>query len=107
MTIPENRADHVSLTINAERLWRDLMLLGEIGRGEDGGVTRTSFDAGDMEGRSFLINLLEREGLQPQMDAAGNIFGQITGTELNLPILLIGSHIDSVRAGAHCGLHDR
>jgi allantoate deiminase len=86
-------------SINGNRLWNDLMQLGEIGRGADGGVTRTSLDEGDIAGRKFLLQLLEQSGLKPRMDAAGNIYGEVEGSEPHLPKIVIGSHIDTVRSG--------
>ncbi|WP_047150823.1 Zn-dependent hydrolase [Aneurinibacillus tyrosinisolvens] len=89
----------MKFNIKSERLWNDMMEFGQIGRGEDGGVTRTSFDEADMEARGLFLKLLEKSGLNPGMDAAGNIFGEITGEDPELPVLLIGSHLDTVRSG--------
>ncbi|WP_051590941.1 Zn-dependent hydrolase [Bacillus sp. UNC438CL73TsuS30] len=83
----------------ADRLWNDLMTLGKIGAGKDDGVTRTSFDSEDIKARKFLLQLLKDADLDPYMDAAGNIFGQIHGKNPDFPAILIGSHIDTVRSG--------
>src|SRR5260370_13376127 len=43
---------------------------------------------------------MKQAGLAVRIDAAGNIFGQRAGSE-KLPILLFGSHIDSVMHGGN------
>jgi N-carbamoyl-L-amino-acid hydrolase len=40
-------------------------------------------------------------GLQPRVDAAGNIFGRRAGNDGALPPILLGSHIDSVPNGGN------
>jgi N-carbamoyl-L-amino-acid hydrolase len=40
-------------------------------------------------------------GLEPRVDAAGNIFGRRAGTDGALPPILFGSHIDSVPNGGN------
>nr|WP_263327336.1 Zn-dependent hydrolase [Neobacillus sp. Marseille-Q6967] len=95
----KSRSKKSEFSINGKRLWDDLMILGEIGRGEDGGVTRISFDQEDVQARKHLLHLLEEADLQPYMDEAGNIFGTIPGKNPDLPEVLIGSHIDTVKSG--------
>ena len=87
------------MIINGKRLWDDIMSLGKVGAEKNGGVTRTSFDPQDIEARKYLLRLLEKEQLNPYMDEAGNIFGQLIGENPELPAILIGSHIDTVKSG--------
>ncbi|MBT2728429.1 M20 family metallo-hydrolase [Bacillus sp. ISL-75] len=94
-----NFMESLNLTIDGNRLWNQLMALGKIGEGDNGGVTRTSFDQDDIEVRKFFLKLLEQADLSPYMDAAGNIFGQIIGKNPELPAILIGSHLDTVNSG--------
>jgi allantoate deiminase len=94
-----NFMESLNLTIDGNRLWNQLMALGKIGEGDNGGVNRTSFDQNDIEARKFFLKLLEQADLSPYMDAAGNIFGQILGKNPDLPAILIGSHLDTVNSG--------
>ncbi|PGY09168.1 Zn-dependent hydrolase [Bacillus sp. AFS031507] len=94
-----NFMESLNLTIDGNRLWNQLMALGKIGEGDNGGVNRTSFDQNDIEARKFFLKLLEQADLSPYMDAAGNIFGQILGKNPELPAILIGSHLDTVNSG--------
>ncbi len=91
--------ESLNLTIDQNRLWNQLMALGKIGEGDNGGVTRNSFDQKDIEARKWFLKLLEQADLSPYMDAAGNIFGQIIGKNPELPAILIGSHLDTVNSG--------
>src|SRR5262245_40368947 len=82
-----------------QRLWATLETLSEFGRpagaGFEGGVTRLGFSETDFAARTWLMQRMREAGLTVRVDAAGNIFGRRPGSE-NLPVLLFGSHIDSV-----------
>jgi len=86
--------------VNAERLRQSLEKLSEFGRNPDGGVTRLGFSEADMAAREYVMGLMRAAGLIVRVDPAGNIFGHREGTE-KLPVLLFGSHIDSVLHGGN------
>ncbi len=86
--------------IQPERLWATLQKLGEFGKNPEGGVSRVGFTDADLAGRAYIMGLMREVGLAVRVDAAGNIFGRRAGTE-NLPMLLFGSHIDSVPHGGN------
>jgi len=86
--------------INSQRLQGTLEKLSEFGRNPDGGVTRIGYSETDMAAREYVIGLMKSAGLDVRIDAAGNIFGHRSGAE-KLPILLFGSHIDSVKHGGN------
>ena len=90
--------------VNEQRLWATLERLSEFGRpagaGFDGGVTRVGFSEADLAARTWLMQLMREAGLTVRVDPAGNIFGRRPGNE-NLPVLLFGSHIDSVPNGGN------
>ena len=86
--------------INAERLQANLEKLSEFGRNPEGGVTRLGFSQTEMDARAYVMGLMKEAGLQVRVDAAGNIFGRRAGSA-HLPILLFGSHIDSVPHGGN------
>jgi beta-ureidopropionase / N-carbamoyl-L-amino-acid hydrolase len=75
--------------------------LSRFGANEDGGVDRVAFSAADMAARGWLVKEMEGLGLAVRVDAAGNIIGRREGTEPELPILMTGSHIDSVPGGGN------
>ena len=86
--------------IQPDRLRGTLEKLSEFGRNADGGVTRLGFSDADMAARQWLMGLMRDAGLAVRVDPAGNIFGHRDGRE-NLPVLLFGSHIDSVPHGGN------
>lgn len=95
-----NQRPGVSRHIDAQRLRQTLEKLSEFGRNPDGGVTRLAFSEADMAAREYAMNLMRAAGLTVRVDPAGNIFGRREGVE-KLPVLLFGSHIDSVLHGGN------
>jgi N-carbamoyl-L-amino-acid hydrolase len=86
--------------VNSQRLQSTLEKLSEFGRNPDGGVTRLGFSEADLAAREYVSGLMKQVGLQVHVDPAGNLFGLRVGSE-KLPILLFGSHIDSVLHGGN------
>ncbi|MGM8212914.1 Zn-dependent hydrolase [Virgibacillus sp. W0430] len=87
------------IKINKERLWNSINELGDIGSMGEQGVTRLSLTKEDMEARSYIIDLMETAGLQVRIDAIGNIIGKIEGKDPTAPVVMTGSHIDTVFNG--------
>jgi beta-ureidopropionase / N-carbamoyl-L-amino-acid hydrolase len=86
--------------VKQERLWATLQKLGEFGKNPEGGVSRVGFTEADLAGRAYAMGLMREAGLEVRVDPAGNIFGRRAGVE-KLPVLLFGSHIDSVPHGGN------
>ncbi|MCU1242276.1 MAG: amidase, hydantoinase/carbamoylase family [Candidatus Acidoferrum typicum] len=86
--------------INLQRLQGTLEKLSEFGRNPEGGVTRLAYSETELPAREYVIGLMKQAGLEVRTDAAANIFGRRAGSE-NLPVLLFGSHIDSVLKGGN------
>lgn len=91
--------------VNQARLRVMLEKLSQYGRpaevGFAGGVTRLGFSEEDLAARAYIIGMMKDAGLEVRIDPAGNIFGRRAGTDNNLPVLLFGSHIDSVPHGGN------
>jgi N-carbamoyl-L-amino-acid hydrolase len=102
---PRLRAATPGPRVNATRLRADLEALSVFGRPENGtfadGVSRVGYSDADVAGRKFVIDLLRGAGLQPRIDAAGNVLARRPGREDSLPPILFGSHIDSVPQGGN------
>jgi len=86
--------------VNSQRLHAALVSLSEYGRNPDGGVTRLGYSETDLAAREYVIGLMKGAGLSVRIDPAGNIFGHRDGSE-RLPVILFGSHIDSVLHGGN------
>ena len=87
--------------IDGERLWRRISDLGEIGREEGGGVTRLSFTDEERAAKDRVASYMEEAGLSVYEDAVGNLFGRREGLNVQAPVVLIGSHVDSVYNGGN------
>src|SRR5215207_5664731 len=87
--------------IDGGRLWRRLSELGEIGKQEEGGVTRLSFTDEERAAKDRVASYMVEAGLSVREDAAGNLFGRREGKTRDAHVVLIGSHVDSVYNGGN------
>lgn len=87
------------LTINKDRLLRDLNAISRIGLGDHGSVNRLVFSVNELRSRQLLIHLIDQAGLDITIDRIGNIFGRLAMGAAKLPAVLAGSHLDSVVQG--------
>src|SRR5262245_46951251 len=85
----------------AERLEQRIQTLGRFGANPAGGVSRVAFSDADVAGRDYIMSLMRGAGLEVRIDAAGNIIGRRAGTDPALPLIMTGSHIDSVPQGGN------
>lgn len=88
--------------INGQRLLSSLQALGQIGALPGGGVNRLALTDADRAGRDWTVARMRALGMQIEIDAIGNIVATYPGTD-DLPPVMVGSHIDTVRTG---GLFD-
>jgi N-carbamoyl-L-amino-acid hydrolase len=93
-------AGATTLHINAQRLQVSLEKLSEFGRNPDGGVTRLGYSESELAAREYIAGRMKQAGLEVRTDAGGNLFGSRAGNA-KLPVLLFGSHIDSVLKGGN------
>jgi hydantoinase/carbamoylase family amidase len=72
----------------------------QIGQDRSGGVTRLAFSNEDREGRDEFVKILRNEfKLKIRIDYLGNIFARREGLHPDWPVIMTGSHLDSVRNG--------
>jgi N-carbamoyl-L-amino-acid hydrolase len=88
------------LRVNGVRLNSWLTSFDAIGRTPTG-INRVAYSPADLAGRRFTLDLFTQAGLAPRIDAAGNIYGRLGGSDASLTPILIGSHIDSVTDGGN------
>src|ERR1700741_3320798 len=68
-------------------------------------ITRTYLSEQHKQAGEYLIGLMRRAGMSADFDALGNIVGRYEAAEPNAPVVMTGSHQDSVRnAGKYDGL---
>lgn len=85
--------------INAERLLGRLNAFAAIGATPGGGVDRQALTHGDREARALLTALARSRGFSVFQDDMANLFIRMEGRHVDLPPLLIGSHLDSQPSG--------
>ncbi len=86
---------------NADRMEQRIKALSAFGANPEGGVSRVAFSEADLAGRAYITDLMREAGLSVRMDTAGNIIGRRAGGETDLPVIMFGSHIDSVPGGGN------
>jgi len=86
---------------DSDRLQRHLVELAHFGATPEGGVSRVAFSEADVEGRAYVKRLMQAAGLEVRIDPAGNLIGRREGSEPKLPVILVGSHTDSVPHGGN------
>ena len=94
-----------SLTIDIQRLQREIDELALITEAEPPVVTRVLFSEADLRGREFVKKLCREAGLTLRADAVGNIFARWDGANGKLSPVATGSHIDAIpNAGRYDGV---
>jgi N-carbamoyl-L-amino-acid hydrolase len=90
-----------SLRASPERMQSRIDALARFGTNPEGGVSRVGFSEADLAGRAWLKAEMESLGLEVRTDTVGNIIGRRAGSAPGLPVILFGSHIDSVPGGGN------
>ncbi len=87
--------------VNGDRMMEHLTAMAAIGKDPAGGYSRVAYSEADRQGREYVMGLMRAAGLTVSIDAAGNISGRRAGSDPGLPVLVIGSHVDSVPQGGN------
>jgi N-carbamoyl-L-amino-acid hydrolase len=89
----------LGLQINAERFRASFEALAILGATPDGGVHRPAFGEAHLEARRWFLETAKQAGLETRVDGAGNHSGLLRCGPSSAPVLLLGSHLDSVPHG--------
>ena len=84
--------------IDQHRLWSEHMALAEI---TDPGKpwTRRSFSPRFLDGRAWLREQFLAAGMTVRLDAGANMIARLEGSVTGLPVIMLGSHSDTVPSG--------
>jgi beta-ureidopropionase / N-carbamoyl-L-amino-acid hydrolase len=96
-TLAKDKTYHV----NGPRIESRINELAQFGQDENGHGYRVAYTKGDVEGRAWFIKLMNKAGLEPTIDAGGNIIGKRQGKNRTLKPIAFGSHIDMVPDGGN------
>ncbi|BBQ00195.1 Zn-dependent hydrolase [Burkholderia sp. SFA1] len=88
-----------STFVDEKRLAQRLAAMARIGATEKGGVNRQALSKEDAAAQRQLVQWGEALGLKPSVDAIGNLFLRLEGTDASAPPVLSGSHLDSQPTG--------
>lgn len=86
---------------NLERIKKNIEALSKFNSSPGLGLTRFSLTEEDRGAREYLRGELKNLGLEVYEDAAGSLFGRHKGADDTLPVIIIGSHFDSVKNGGN------
>ena len=87
--------------VDIMRIQSDIEQLKSITEPCNAGTTRIGFTKVYRQGVEFFKNRMKSAGLCVREDSVGNIYGRLEGTQKDSPVILSGSHLDTVRcAGA-------
>jgi allantoate deiminase len=81
--------------INAERLqgyFEAMSLIGKIG---ETGTCRPTLTTVEKEAFKLAASWMEAAGMKTRIDHFGNLIGRLEGKDPSLPVLMMGSHLDS------------
>ena len=101
IAVTSHGAEDSNMRANAERMEQRIKSLSKFGANSQGGVSRVAFSDADLEGREYIKGLMQHAGLEVRLDTAGNIIGKRQGSDPGLPVIMFGSHIDSVPSGGN------
>lgn len=86
--------------IQRERLVKDFEAMAQLtAPGE--GINRLAFTDADWAGRQYIIDCMTDAGLFVEIDDFGNVIGYKSGKKPDLPVVMVGSHTDSVPNGGN------
>lgn len=91
--------DPSALRIDADRYWRSLMEMAQIGATPKGGCDRQALTDADKEARDLFRHWCEAAGMTVVVDAMGNMRARREGKRPELPPVVVGSHLDTQPAG--------
>ncbi len=86
------------MKVNLDRLKNNIINVGEIGKDDEGGITRLAFSDEYNQAVDLIVRLFNEQNLQVTIDGIGNVIGRREGKS-DLPSIMIGSHIDTVKNG--------
>lgn len=84
---------------NLNRIRDTIEKLAEFNVTPGKGCTRFSYSKEDQAARSYLVEKFQDLGLKVNIDAVGNIRARLEGMDPDGPVVLTGSHIDTVLNG--------
>ncbi len=83
------------LMINATRLQQHFEAMSLIGKIGETGTCRPTMTELEMQGFELASSWMKEAGMTTRIDNFGNLIGRLEGSDPSLPVLMMGSHLDS------------
>jgi allantoate deiminase/N-carbamoyl-L-amino-acid hydrolase len=83
------------MTINSARLQKHFEAMSEIGKIGETGTCRPAHTDLEKKGFELAASWMQEAGMKTQIDNFGNLIGRLEGSDPSLPVLMLGSHLDS------------
>jgi allantoate deiminase/N-carbamoyl-L-amino-acid hydrolase len=81
--------------INASRLQQYFEAMSQIGKIGETGTNRPAHSPEEKQAFELAAQWMQKAGMQTRIDHFGNLIGRLQGAEPELPVLMVGSHLDS------------
>ncbi len=85
--------------INAKRLEQHILELARIGETPEQGVSRFALTGEDRAAQDLVTTWMQAAGMTVRRDHFGNLIGHKQGKDPTAPVVMLGSHIDTVPNG--------
>lgn len=83
------------MKISATRLQQHFEAMSEIGKIGDTGTNRPAHSPTEKIGFELAASWMKEAGMKTHIDNFGNLIGRLDGIDPSLPVLMMGSHLDS------------
>jgi allantoate deiminase len=83
------------MNINPTRLQQHFEAMSLIGKIGETGTCRPAHTALEKQGFDIAASWMKEAGMQTHIDNFGNLIGRLEGKNKSLPVLMMGSHLDS------------
>jgi allantoate deiminase len=83
------------MNINPTRLQQHFEAMSEIGKIGETGTCRPTMTPLEKQGFELAASWMKEAGMTTRIDNFGNLIGRLEGTQKDLPVLMMGSHLDS------------
>ncbi len=83
------------MSINPTRLQQHFEAMSQIGKIGETGTCRPTMTPLEKQGFELAAEWMKQAGMTTRIDNFGNLIGRLQGLDENLPVLMMGSHLDS------------
>ena len=83
------------MQINATRLQQHFEAMSEIGKIGETGTNRPAHSTDEKKAFELAASWMQDAGMKTHIDHFGNLIGRLAGKNTELPVVMLGSHLDS------------